>query len=42
MPILPGDTEPTLHERIKVVERRLLVQTVLDIANGRLDLQELT
>lgn len=42
VPILPGDTEPTLHERIKVVERRLLVQTVLDIANGRLDLQELT
>ena len=40
--ILPGDTEETLHERIKLVERRLLAQTVLDIAHGSLDLQELT
>jgi phosphoribosylglycinamide formyltransferase-1 len=32
--VLPGDTEHELHERIKPVERRLLVQTVLDIANG--------
>jgi phosphoribosylglycinamide formyltransferase-1 len=38
VPILPGDTESTLHDRIKLVERRLLVQTVLDIAQGRLDL----
>jgi phosphoribosylglycinamide formyltransferase-1 len=36
----PGDTEQSLHERIKPVERRLLVQTVLDIANG-LDLETL-
>jgi phosphoribosylglycinamide formyltransferase 1 len=39
--VLPGDTESTLHERIKVVERELLVQTVLDIANGHIDLKEL-
>ncbi|CAN5291952.1 phosphoribosylglycinamide formyltransferase [soil metagenome] len=36
--ILPGDTEAELHERIKTVERALLVQTVLDIANNRLSL----
>jgi phosphoribosylglycinamide formyltransferase-1 len=40
--ILPGDTEETLHERIKLVERRLLAQTVQDIAHGSLDIQELT
>lgn len=38
VPVLPGDDEHSLHERIKPVERRLLVQTVLDIANG-LDLR---
>jgi len=37
----PGDTEAALHERIKPVERRLLIQAVLDIANGNLDLKEL-
>lgn len=42
VPVLPGDTENTLHERIKPVERRLLVQAVLDIANGHVDLKELT
>ncbi len=36
--VLPGDTEASLHERIKPVERELLIQAVLDIANGRLDL----
>ncbi|BCW51143.1 hypothetical protein StoSoilB13_34850 (plasmid) [Arthrobacter sp. StoSoilB13] len=30
--VLPNDTEETLHERIKVVERRLLVQTLADLA----------
>ncbi|TFD83140.1 phosphoribosylglycinamide formyltransferase [Cryobacterium fucosi] len=40
VPVLPGDTEASLHERIKTVERRLLVQTVLDIANGHVDLEE--
>jgi phosphoribosylglycinamide formyltransferase-1 len=28
VPVLPGDTEATLHERIKVVERRLYPATV--------------
>ncbi|MCU1581216.1 MAG: phosphoribosylglycinamide formyltransferase [Microbacteriaceae bacterium] len=39
VPVLPGDTESTLHDRIKVVERELLVQAVLDIANGVVDLR---
>ncbi|UOE42543.1 phosphoribosylglycinamide formyltransferase [Agromyces larvae] len=42
VPVLPGDTEAALHERIKPVERRLLIQAVLDIANAHLDLKELT
>jgi phosphoribosylglycinamide formyltransferase-1 len=37
--VLPGDTEAALHERIKPVERELLVQAVLDIANGVIDLE---
>ncbi len=41
VPVLPGDTEESLHERIKIVERELLVQTVLDIATGHVDLKEL-
>ena len=41
IPVLPDDTEAHLHERIKVVERELLVQAVLDVANGALDLKEL-
>ncbi len=40
VPILPDDTEHTLHDRIKTVERRLLVQTVLDIAKGNITLEE--
>ncbi|HEY2556322.1 MAG TPA: phosphoribosylglycinamide formyltransferase [Diaminobutyricibacter sp.] len=39
--VLPGDTETSLHDRIKPVERRLLIQAVLDIANGYIDLKEL-
>jgi phosphoribosylglycinamide formyltransferase-1 len=39
--ILPGDTEARLHDRIKRVERELLVQVILDIANGQIDLKEL-
>ena len=42
VPVLPGDTEARLHDRIKVVERQLLVDVVLDIANGRIDLAELS
>jgi phosphoribosylglycinamide formyltransferase-1 len=41
IPVLPSDTESSLHERIKPVERRLLIQAVLDIANAHLDLKEL-
>ncbi|MEP6479314.1 MAG: phosphoribosylglycinamide formyltransferase [Rhodoglobus sp.] len=41
VPVLPGDTEASLHERIKPVERRLLIQAILDIANGRVDLAAL-
>ena len=40
IPVLPGDTEAHLHERIKVVERELLIQTVRDIADARIDLKE--
>lgn len=34
VPVLDGDDEATLHERIKVVERRLLVATVAALATG--------
>lgn len=37
----PGDTEATLHERIKPVERRLLIQAILDIANNHISLKDL-
>ncbi len=40
VPVRRGDNEHALHDRIKLVERRLLVQTVLDIANGTVNLQE--
>lgn len=42
VPIHPGDTEGALHDRIKLVERELLIRVVLDIANGHLDLKELS
>lgn len=32
VPVLPDDTVETLHERIKVVERRLLIDTVTSLA----------
>jgi len=32
--VLPGDTEETLHERIKVEERRLLIETLAGLAGG--------
>jgi phosphoribosylglycinamide formyltransferase-1 len=28
VPVLPGDTEESLHERIKVVERRIYPATI--------------
>ncbi len=39
--VLPDETEHELHERIKVVERELLIKTVADIAKGRIDLKTL-
>jgi phosphoribosylglycinamide formyltransferase-1 len=36
VPILDGDTEHSLHERIKPVERRLLIDVVRRIATGDL------
>lgn len=39
--VLRTDTEGTLHERIKPVERELLIRAVLDIANGAVDLATL-
>lgn len=38
VPILDGDTEHSLHERIKPVERRLLIDVVRAIADGDLAL----
>jgi phosphoribosylglycinamide formyltransferase-1 len=38
VPILAGDTEHSLHERIKPVERRLLIDVVRAIATGELTL----
>ncbi|EUA30072.1 formyl transferase family protein [Mycobacterium xenopi 4042] len=34
VPVLDGDDEETLHERIKVVERRLLVEVVAAVATS--------
>ena len=36
--ISPDDTEESLHERIKVVERELLVETVREIVTGKISL----
>src|SRR5690606_34909474 len=38
IPILPTDDEASLHDRIKVEERRLLIETVRGIAEQRIDL----
>ncbi|MGO9505895.1 MAG: phosphoribosylglycinamide formyltransferase [Mycobacterium sp.] len=38
VPVLDGDDEEALHERIKVIERRLLVDVVAAIATGGLTL----
>jgi phosphoribosylglycinamide formyltransferase 1 len=38
VPVLDGDDEHALHERIKPVERRLLVDVVRRVATGDLDL----
>jgi phosphoribosylglycinamide formyltransferase-1 len=36
VPVLPGDTEETLHARIKVVERRLYPDTIRKVIEGTL------
>lgn len=41
VPVLPGDDEHALHERIKPVERRLLIDVVRRIATGDLRLAPL-
>jgi len=33
VPIHPGDSEDTLHERIKIVERSLIVATITSLLN---------
>ena len=38
VPVLPGDDEERLHERIKAVERRLYPRTIRDIIEGRIKL----
>jgi phosphoribosylglycinamide formyltransferase-1 len=38
VPVLPGDDEHALHDRIKPVERRLLIDVVRRVATGDLDL----
>ena len=38
--VLEGDSEFELHERIKAVERQLLISVVRDIAAGKLNLAE--
>lgn len=42
VPVLPGDSEASLHERIKIEERQLIVETVADIARDRIDLEEIS
>jgi phosphoribosylglycinamide formyltransferase-1 len=39
--IAPGESEEHLHERIKTVERQLIVDVVFDIAHDRINLKEL-
>lgn len=38
VPVLPSDDEHSLHDRIKPVERRLLIDVIRRIADGELDL----
>ncbi len=40
VPIIDGDTESTLHDRIKIVERELLADVVRDIANREIAIEE--
>ena len=38
VPVMPGDDVPTLHERIKVHESELLIDTIIGVAEKRIDL----
>lgn len=40
VPIEPGDTEHTLHDRIKIVERRLLERVLLELVEGHVEIEE--
>ncbi len=40
-PVHPNDTEETLHDRIKVIERELIVRCVRQIADNTINLREL-
>ncbi len=40
VPVVDGDTESTLHNRIKIVERELLADVVRDIANRETAIEE--
>ncbi|MFM2411778.1 MAG: phosphoribosylglycinamide formyltransferase [Actinomycetota bacterium] len=40
VPVLDGDTEETLHDRIKVIERELLADVVRDIAGRESAIEE--
>lgn len=38
VPVMPGDDIATLHERIKVHERQMLIETIIGVAEKRIDL----
>jgi phosphoribosylglycinamide formyltransferase-1 len=38
VPVMPGDDVQTLHERIKVHERQMLIDTIIGVAEKRIDL----
>ncbi len=39
--VMPGDDVPTLHERIKVHEREMLIDTIIGVAEKRIDLAKI-
>ena len=40
VPLVDGDTESTLHDRIKIVERELLADVVRDLADRETAIEE--
>jgi phosphoribosylglycinamide formyltransferase-1 len=38
VPVMPGDDVAILHERIKVYERQMLIDTIIGVAEKRIDL----